>query len=98
MKSQPLASPVAKSTSASEPASQQSSGQALQGEGNYDAARRHRESVEDFVDSGKVEEAAQDAAPKNQAEQDQMNEAERAGKAHSKGEDPALARGVKRTA
>ena len=98
MKSQPAASPEAKSTSASEPASQQSSGQALQGEGNYDAARRNRESVEDFVDSGKADQAAHDAAPKNQAEQDQMNEAERVGQSHSKGEDPALARGVKRNA
>ena len=98
MKSPPSASPEAKSTSAPEPASQQSSGQALQGEGNHDAARRHRESVEDFVDSGKVDQAAHDAAPKNQAEQDQMNEAERVGQSHSKGEDPALVRGVKRTA
>lgn len=97
MKSQSSASPDAQSTSASKPASEQSSGQSVQGEGNYDAARRHRESVEEFVDSGKVDQAAHDAAPKNKAEQDQMDEAERAGKSHSKGEDPALARGVKRT-
>lgn len=98
MKSQTSSSPDTKAKSPAEPASQQSSGQELQGEGNYDASRRHRESVEEFVDSGKVNEAAHDAAPKNQAEQDEMKEAERAGKSHSKGEDPALARAVKRSA
>lgn len=97
MTSQPSSSSDAKSKSPAESASQQSSGQALQGEGNYDAARRHRESAEDFVDSGKVDEAAHNAAPKNQAEQDEMIEAERTGKSHSKGEDPALTRAVKRS-
>lgn len=98
MKSQTSALPDTPAKSPAEPASQQSSGQELQGEGNYDASRRHRESVEEFVDSGKVNQAARDAAPKTQAEQDEMNEAERAGKSHSKGEDPALTRAAKRNA
>lgn len=57
---------------------------ALQGEGNYTAARRHRESAEQFVDSGKVEEAARDAAPQDPAEQREMQQAEEAGRARAK--------------
>ena len=57
---------------------------ALQGEGNYTAARRHRESVENFVDSGKVDEAARDAAPKDPTEQRDMQQAEEAGRARAK--------------
>lgn len=33
----------------------------IQGEGNYDAARRFRKAEEDFVKSGKVDKAARDA-------------------------------------
>ncbi len=57
---------------------------ALQGEGNYTAARRHREAEEAFVAAGRVEPAARDAAPKDQAEADAMAEAEAAGRAHAK--------------
>ena len=74
------------------PASEQSSGAELQGEGNYDAARRHRESVEEFVESGQVESAARNAAPRNEAEAEEMQAAEQAGQSHAKGEDPALQR------
>ncbi len=57
---------------------------ALQGEGNYTAARRHRESVENFVDSGKVDKAAHEAAPQDSAEQREMQQAEEAGRARAK--------------
>ena len=57
---------------------------ALQGEGNYTAARRHRQAAEDFVESGKVEEAARDAAPHDPAEQREMQQAEEAGRARAK--------------
>jgi hypothetical protein len=57
---------------------------ALQGEGNYTAARRHRESVEQFVQSGKVEEAARDAAPQDPTEQREMQQAEEAGRERAK--------------
>jgi hypothetical protein len=39
---------------------------------------------------GKVEEAARDAEPKSEEERQEMEEAERIGKQHAKGEDPAL--------
>ena len=57
---------------------------ALQGEGNYTAARRHRESVENFIESGQVDEAARDAAPQTTAEQREMQQAEEAGREKAK--------------
>ena len=57
---------------------------AMQGEGNYTAARRHRESVEQFVQSGKVEEAARDAAPQDPTEQRELQQAEKAGRARAR--------------
>ena len=53
----------------------------MQGEGNYTATRRYRESVEEFLDSGRLPAAAQEAAPKSEAEAREMKQAEEAGKA-----------------
>ena len=61
----------------------------VQGEGDYEAARRHRESVESFVKSGKVDQAGHDAAPKSRREAEELINAEHEGESHSKGEDPA---------
>jgi hypothetical protein len=57
---------------------------ALQGEGNYDAARRHRKSVEDFVESGEVERSARDAAPRSAEEAKELRDAEQQGRAPAK--------------
>jgi len=57
----------------------------VQGEGDYDAARRYRKDVKEFLDKDDVEKAAHDAAPKSPDEQREMEEAERAGRSHSKG-------------
>ena len=59
------------------------------GKGDLQAARRHRASVESFVKSGQVEDAARDAEPKTPVEEVEMFNAERIGEARSKGEDPA---------
>lgn len=59
-------------------------GDGLQGEGNYDAARRHRESAEKFVKSGGVEPAAREAAPRSIEEAREMRDAEQAGKSHAR--------------
>ena len=56
----------------------------VQGEGDYDAARRFNESERKFVKSGKVEKAARKAKPDNAQEQAQLLEAERVGKSHIK--------------
>jgi len=66
----------------------------IQGEGNYDATRRYDKAATDFVKSGKVEQAARDARPKNEAEAESMKKAEQEGKSHAKGEDPALRKGA----
>ncbi len=62
----------------------------VEGEGSYTATRRYNERTRQFVESGKTEQAAQDATPRSLQEAQEMREAEREGKAHSKGEDPAL--------
>lgn len=57
---------------------------ALQGEGNYSAARRHRRSAEEFVQSGQVGAAARKASPDSQQQARQMREAEKIGKSHAR--------------
>lgn len=56
------------------------------GEGNYKATRDYNERTKDFIESGKVDEAAERSKPKNEKEARDMREAEEAGKSHSKGE------------
>ncbi len=68
--------PNAKSTVDNDPA--------LQGEGNYSAARRHRQSAEEFVQSGQVESAAHKAKPDSQKQAEEMKEAEKIGKSHAR--------------
>lgn len=57
----------------------------VQGEGDYEAARRYREEVKDFVDKADIDKAAHEAAPKSPDERREMEEAERVGKSRSKG-------------
>jgi hypothetical protein len=59
----------------------------IQGEGNYDAAKKFDDAEAAFAKSGRVEQAARDAEPKSQAEADEMSNAEEIGKARSKGDD-----------
>jgi hypothetical protein len=62
----------------------------VQGEGDYEAARRHRKRVNEYVENNDVEKAAVRAAPETAQEAEDMAAAEAAGKARAKGEDPAL--------
>ncbi len=57
----------------------------VQGEGDYEAARRYRQDVKDFVDKADIDKAAHQAAPHSSEEQREMDEAERAGRSRSKG-------------
>lgn len=66
----------------------------IQGEGDYEAARRYDQRTREFVESGKVEPAARAAKPGNAAEEEEMTRAEEEGRAHSKGEDPLLSKGT----
>ena len=67
--------------------------QALQGEGNYEAARKFDEAERQFVASGKVAAAARAAAPTSEAEEREMLAAEAEGRGRAKEEDPALRKG-----
>ena len=62
----------------------------VEGEGSYSGSREYNERTKKFVDSGKVEQAARDAAPKSEEEAHAMQKAERIGKKRAKEEDPAL--------
>ena len=54
------------------------------GEGNYKATKEYDDATKKFVDSGKVDEAAQKAKPKNQQEARELEKAEQEGKSHAK--------------
>lgn len=60
----------------------------VQGEGDYEAARRHDKSARDFAQSGQVEPAARRAKPRTPDEEAELQRAEEIGKSHTKGEDP----------
>jgi hypothetical protein len=61
-----------------------SRGSAVQGEGNYEAARRYRHGVETFVRTADVPRAARAAAPKNAREAHEMSRAEAVGRSHAR--------------
>jgi hypothetical protein len=52
----------------------------VQGEGDYDAARRHRQSVEDFLESNDPEQLARSAAPADPHEEKELEDAEKRGR------------------
>ncbi|HET6803340.1 MAG TPA: hypothetical protein VFI50_11895 [Casimicrobiaceae bacterium] len=70
----------------------QPSQQNVHGEGNYAASRQYNDATREFAQSGRVDEAARNAAPRSDAEAKDMQAAEAEGKRHAKGEDPALGR------
>ena len=72
--------------------SQQGGAQNVYGEGNYAATKHYDDATKRYVESGRVEAAARDAAPKSAKEAREMDAAEAEGKRHAKGEDPALNR------
>ena len=57
----------------------------IQGEGEYDAARRYDKQAHDFAKSGKVDKAAKEAKPDNAAQAKDLKRAEEAGKSRAKG-------------
>jgi hypothetical protein len=62
----------------------------VEGEGSYSGAKDYNERQRKFMESGKTEQAAHEAQPKSEGEKQAMQKAERMGKQHAKGEDPAL--------
>ena len=62
----------------------------IHGEGNYKAAKEFDDAEKAFVESGRVDEAARNAAPKSKAEAEELEKAEALARSRSKGEDAAL--------
>ena len=56
----------------------------IQGEGDYEAARRYRRDVERFVEQSDIEELAREAEPDSDEEAEELLDAERKGRARSK--------------
>jgi hypothetical protein len=52
----------------------------VKGEGDYDATRRHRQSVEDFLESNDPEQLARSAAPADPREEKELEDAEKRGR------------------
>ena len=69
----------------------------VQGEGDYESAKKFDDEEAAFAKSGRVDQAARDAEPKSQAEADEMKKAEETGKSRSKGEDLSLRKPAPRT-
>jgi hypothetical protein len=59
-------------------------GTRVQGEGDYDAARRYRSKIENYVRTADIEGAARAAAPRSKREAAEMAAAEAAGRSHAK--------------
>ena len=60
----------------------------VQGEGDYRAARRHRRKVQQFIATSDTDKLARKAAPRSDAEHQEMLEAERQGRARARGRKP----------
>ena len=56
----------------------------VEGEGSYSGTKDYNARTKKFVESGKVDKAAQDAEPKSEEEKHAMQKAERIGKQRAK--------------
>jgi hypothetical protein len=54
----------------------------IQGEGDYEAARRFREETKHFLEGADVPDLARKAAPKSKKEAQEMKQAEQIGRSH----------------
>ena len=71
------------------PQGDKAQGDKVQGEGNYEAARRYREGVNEFLTHADIEDIALKAAPKSALEARELALAAEKGQLRSKGDDPA---------
>jgi hypothetical protein len=66
---------------------QAASGEGRQyGEGNYAATKQYNEGLKKHLETSDVEQEARDAAPRSQAEAQEMEKAERVGRSRAKGD------------
>jgi len=57
------------------------------GEGSYEGSREYKERTERYLDKGTVERDAEAAKPRSEQEAKDLDEAEKEGRSHSRGED-----------
>lgn len=60
----------------------------VQGEGDYEAARRYRDEVKEYLEHSNVAERARAAEPESAKQERELALAEEQGKTRSKGDDP----------
>jgi hypothetical protein len=56
------------------------------GEGSYEATRDYQENIKDYLKKGDVQADAEAARPRSEQEAKELEEAEKKGRSHSKGE------------
>jgi hypothetical protein len=58
----------------------------VEGEGSYTATRDYQKNIKDYLDKADVERDAEAAKPRSESEAREIEQAEREGRSHSKGE------------
>ena len=58
----------------------------VEGEGSYSASRNYQKNIKEYLDKGDVQSDAEAAKPRSESEARDLEQAEREGKSHSKGE------------
>ena len=58
----------------------------VEGEGSYSATRNYQKNIKEYLEKGDVESDAEASKPRSESEARELEEAEREGKSHSKGE------------
>jgi len=58
----------------------------VEGEGSYSATRNYQKNIKEYLEHADVEADAEAAKPRSEAEARELEQAEREGKSHSKGE------------
>lgn len=61
-------------------------GQQQMGEGSYEATRDYQKNIKDYMDKADVQADAEASRPRSESEARELDEAEREGRSHSKGE------------
>jgi hypothetical protein len=58
----------------------------VEGEGSYSATRNYQKNIKEYLDKADVQSDAEAAKPRSESEARELEQAEREGKSHSKGE------------
>ena len=64
----------------------QAQGSQVEGEGSYTATRDYQKNIKDYLETADVASDAEKAKPRSESEARELDEAEREGRSHSKGE------------